>query len=109
MSICFENEVCRMGRSRALVAICNMSQPGKFVSEVDSKQVEQHLPPEMQYACLHWIQHLQRSEAGLNDNDEVHEFLLKHLLHWLEALGWMKSVSEGIHAIVSLDSMTAVS
>jgi hypothetical protein len=39
----------------------------------------------------------------------VYQFLREHLLHWLEALGWMQKVSEGIHAIISLESMISVS
>jgi hypothetical protein len=35
--------------------------------------------------------------------------LQEHLLHWFEALGWMGKVSEGIHAIASLESITTVS
>jgi hypothetical protein len=38
----------------------------------------------------------------------VHHFLQEHLLHWLEALGWMQKVSEGIYAIISLESITTV-
>jgi hypothetical protein len=36
---------------------------------------------------------------------KVHQFLKEHLLHWLEALSWMRKVSEGIHAITSLESI----
>jgi hypothetical protein len=35
--------------------------------------------------------------------------LQEHLLHWLEALGWMGKVSEGIHAVTVLESIVAVS
>ncbi|KAF1809542.1 hypothetical protein P152DRAFT_494553 [Eremomyces bilateralis CBS 781.70] len=56
----------------------------------------------------YWIQHLQKSNVQLDDNDQGHRFLQEHLLHWLETLGWMKKVSEGIHAIVSLESTTAL-
>jgi hypothetical protein len=35
----------------------------------------------------------------------VLQFLQEHLLHWLEALGWMQRVSEGIHATASLESI----
>jgi hypothetical protein len=38
----------------------------------------------------------------------VHQFLQEHLLHWLEALGWMQKVPEGIYAINSLESIAAV-
>jgi hypothetical protein len=39
----------------------------------------------------------------------VHQFLQVHLLHWLEALGWIQKVSEGIYTIASLESIAAVS
>jgi hypothetical protein len=89
--------------------ICGLDAPGALVTDVASSRVEQCLPPEVQYACLHWIQHLQKSSTQLRDNDQVHQFLQEHLLHWFEALGWMGKVSEGIHAITSLESITTVS
>ena len=89
--------------------ICGLNTPGALVSEVGSCRVEHSLPPEVQYACLYWIQHLHKSGAQLRDNNQVHHFLQEHLLHWLEALGWMQKVSEGIYAIVSLESVTTVS
>ena len=89
--------------------ICGLSAPGTLASDVESGQVEQCLPPELQYACLYWIQHLQHSCARLRDNGHVHQFLQEHLLHWLEALGWMGKVSEGIYAIALLESSTPVS
>ncbi|KAF1816372.1 hypothetical protein P152DRAFT_454640 [Eremomyces bilateralis CBS 781.70] len=87
--------------------ICCIGHPGTLITQVKHSQIEQHLPPEIQYACLHWIQHLQRGGSQLKDTDQVHTFLQKNLLRWLEALGWMKNVSKGIHAIVSLESMAA--
>jgi hypothetical protein len=89
--------------------ICELEAPGVFVSAMDSSRVERSLPPEVQYACLYWIQHLQKSDTQLHDRDYVDQFLQEHLLHWLEALGWMKKVSEGIHAIAFLESITTVS
>ena len=103
MSKCFKPE-SGTDRPKALIDICDTSQPGTLVTEV-----EQHLPPEMQYACLYWIPHLQKSDGQLQDNDQVHCFLQEHLLHWLEALGWMRRVSEGVHAITSLESFISVS
>ena len=89
--------------------ICGLDAPGVLVTDVASSQVEQCLPPKVQYACLYWIQHLQKSSARLRDNGQVHQFLQKHLLHWFEALGWMGKISEGILAIASLESITTVS
>ncbi len=89
--------------------VCHLNSPGVLVTEVESGQVEQCLPPEVQYACLYWIEHLQKSGTRLHDDDQVHQFLQEHLLHWLEALGWMRKVSEGTRAIISLGSIALVS
>jgi hypothetical protein len=89
--------------------ICGLNAPSVFVTDVASSRVEQCLPPEVQYACLYWIQHLQKSRAQLRDNDQVYQFLQEHLLHWFGALGWMGKVSEGIYAIASLETITTVS
>lgn len=89
--------------------ICTVGRPGARVDDFESGQIDQFLPPKVQYACLYWIQHLQRSGAQLTDNDRVHQFLNIHVLHWLEALSWMRRLYDGIHAITLLDSLTHVS
>ena len=88
--------------------ICSLNAPGMLISDVESSRVERSLPPGVQYACLYWIQHLQKSDAQLYDNDQVHQFLQVHLLHWLEALGWIGKTSEGIRAILSLETQITV-
>jgi hypothetical protein len=88
--------------------ICELNAPGVLVAEVGSSQIEQHLPPEVQYACLYWVEHLQKSGGELSDNDEVHQFLQTHFLYWLEALSWMQRLSEGILAIRTLESIALV-
>jgi len=88
--------------------ICGLGDPGVLATDVESSRVECSIPPEVQYACLYWIQHFHKSDSQLRDNDQVHQFLQKHLLHWLEALGWIGKVSEGIYAITSLESIAAV-
>jgi hypothetical protein len=89
--------------------VCGQQAPGTLVANVEHSRIEQCLPPEVKYACLYWIQHLQKSGAQLHDNDHVHQFLEVHLLHWLEALGWMGRTSEGIRAILSLATQIPVS
>ncbi|KAH6699976.1 heterokaryon incompatibility protein-domain-containing protein, partial [Leptodontidium sp. MPI-SDFR-AT-0119] len=83
--------------------ICDMHAPGTQASQVDCSRLQECLPPEVQYACLYWVQHLQRSGAQASDGEEAHQFLQVHLLHWLEALGWMGKISEGIQAILALE------
>ncbi|KAF1935750.1 hypothetical protein EJ02DRAFT_483681 [Clathrospora elynae] len=89
--------------------ICGVGVPGALAAEVERTQLEQYFPPDVQYACLYWIQHLAKNGIQLSDNDEVHMFLKEHCLYWLEALGWMGKVSEGIHAISSLQPITRTS
>jgi NACHT domain len=89
--------------------VCRQVAPGTFVDDVERSRIEQFLPPEVRYACLYWIQHLQKSGAQLHENDHVYQFLQKHLLHWLEALGWIRKTSEGIFAILSLEAQISVS
>ena len=89
--------------------IYSLSGFGMWAINGDSSQVRQCLPQELQYACLYWVQHLQKSGCQLYDDDQVHQFLKKHVLHWLEALGWMQKIFEGIQAIISLESIAVVS
>ncbi len=89
--------------------ICKLHTPGSQASQVQSSRIEECLPPEVQYACLYWVQHLQRGDSQVSDGKEAHRFLQDHLLHWLEALGWMGKVLEGIQAILSLEAYILVS
>ncbi|OBT69729.1 hypothetical protein VE03_00856 [Pseudogymnoascus sp. 23342-1-I1] len=83
--------------------ICEMHAPGSKASQVRSSWIEKCLPPEVQYACLYWVQHLQRGDSQVHSGEKAHRFLQAHLLHWLEALGWMGKTSEGIQALLSLE------
>jgi hypothetical protein len=89
--------------------ICGLHTPGALTSDVERGRVEQCLPLEVQYACLYWVQHLQRSGTQLYDNNQVRQFLWEHFLHWLEALSLMRKTSEGILAITSLETIVEVS
>jgi hypothetical protein len=89
--------------------ICDMHAPGTQASQVNYTRLQEYLPPEVQYACLYWVQHLQRSGAQASDGEEAYRFLQAHLLHWLEALGWMGKISEGIQVILSLEAHVSVS
>jgi len=89
--------------------VCEMNASGSQASQVESSLIEKCLPPEVQYACLYWVQHLQRSGSQVCNSEEIHQFLQAHLLHWLEALGWLGKTSEGIQAILSLEAYVPVS
>jgi hypothetical protein len=99
------NRCLRVMSSALKQDICFFRLPGELATTVDSGLVEQYLPSEVQYACLYWVQHLQKGGVKLIDNDQVHEFLNEHLLHWLEVLGWMRRVPDGVLAAIQLQSI----
>ncbi|TVY71375.1 Vegetative incompatibility protein HET-E-1 [Lachnellula suecica] len=86
--------------------ICGLDGFGTSAKDVNDSRVQLSLPREVQYACLYWIQHLEKSEAKLDDGGQVYKFLLEHLLHWLEALILMGKISGAIYAIDALRSIT---
>ncbi|KAL2827367.1 hypothetical protein BDW59DRAFT_160332 [Aspergillus cavernicola] len=85
--------------------ICGVSAPGTSADEVNGARIQQCISGEVQYACLFWVQHLLKSSTVLGDDDAIHRFLSNHILHWLEALSWMKRMSEGMLAILCLESI----
>ena len=89
--------------------IYGVHSPGWLATDVESSQLEQCLPLEVQYACLYWVQHLQKSCVILDDNYYVHAFLQEHLLYWLEALSLMGKTSDGVLTLSSLESYISVS
>jgi hypothetical protein len=91
------------------MGICGLNTPGVLIIHVDSGRIQDCLPLEVQYASLYWILHLQKSGTQLHDHGQVHQFLQEHLLHWLEALGSMGKIAEGIYTIAALESIALVS
>ena len=89
--------------------LCNLKHSGARAAQVDESQMNECLPKELRYACRYWVEHLRRSRMDLASNDRVHVFLQEHLLHWLEALGLMQAMSEGILMITMLQSLVTVS
>jgi uncharacterized protein YjiK len=88
--------------------IYEMHTPGNQATQAESNRVQKCIPPEVQYACLYWVQHLQRSGSRVY-YEEAYRFLQAHLLHWPEALGWIGKTSEGIQAILTLEAQISVS
>jgi len=89
--------------------ICGLHSPGALAAEVHGDQIARCLPKELQYACRYWVEHLQRSKTRLSDNVQVHHFLTKHFLHWLEALALMGNISDGAVMMSVLESILTVS
>lgn len=95
--------------------ICNLRNQSTLVNELQCSKIEEHLSKDVQYACRHWVDHLERVhhesriEIGLHDDGKIQIFLLKHILHWLEGLSLMGKISDGVHMITRLERMLQVS
>ncbi|PSN58928.1 hypothetical protein BS50DRAFT_509500, partial [Corynespora cassiicola Philippines] len=81
--------------------ICDLSEPGVLRSEIDESRVAARLPPELQYACRYWVDHLERSQRSIEDEDATHHFLQRHLLHWLEAMSLINETSLCVRLVAS--------
>lgn len=94
--------------------MCSLNIPGTLIEEVPCREIDVHLSKDVQYACQYWVQHLEqvdhdgRIKIGLHDDGEIHVFLRKHILHWLEALSLMAKISEGVLMITRLEAMLEV-
>ncbi|KAF4921083.1 Vegetative incompatibility protein HET-E-1 [Colletotrichum fructicola] len=83
--------------------VCNTQKPDVQRDEIDKEVMNTHIPTDLQYACLYWVYHLQQSEGSLGN--DVYVFLTTHLLHWLEVLGLLGNVRDGVAAIKQLLKM----
>lgn len=55
------------------------------------------------YACKFWVEHVCLIASPANGiGDQIHKFLGKHLLHWMEALAVLKSHDTTIQALQNL-------
>ncbi|KAL6904116.1 WD40 repeat-like protein [Trichoderma evansii] len=82
--------------------ICCLRSPGTLQSEINQTVIDEYLPAEIQYACMHWTYHRKLSNRRICDNDETHKFLESYLLNWLEALSILKQSSESVYMIDDL-------
>jgi hypothetical protein len=89
--------------------ICGVLRPGTRRADVAKSSVRTSLPEDVAYACCYWAQHILMSNNQLDDGDAAHQFLQKHLLHWMEALSWLGKASDVIHSLETLKSIVTVS
>jgi hypothetical protein len=89
--------------------VCSVKAHGTRRAMVERKMVAKHLPDEVAYACIYWVQHAVKSGRQLRSNDGVHQFLEKNMLHWIEALSWLGMASEVMHNFAALRSLVNVS
>jgi len=88
--------------------ICNLRTPAKLLIEINKHTIDACIPSDIQYACQYWVYHLKQGRGIICDDDQVHSFLTRHFLHWLEALSLIGRLSESIGMIDNLVVMVEV-
>ncbi|KAI3571439.1 hypothetical protein IWW34DRAFT_291909 [Fusarium oxysporum f. sp. albedinis] len=95
----------RVMRSALRKNICSLSFPGMHRSAVGVHQLDECVPPELQYVCMNWVHHQSKVDFEPNDSNDIYDFLKTHFLHWLEVLSLIGRISESIGFIDELESI----
>lgn len=82
--------------------ICGVRKVNSHVSDSTYSTKEQMFPPEAQYACVYWVQHLTRGKYEASDEARIYEFFRKHTTHWIEAMCIVGKIPDAILTIYSL-------
>lgn len=91
--------------------MCKLLLPGSLASEVSPRHLEENVPHYLRYACRYWIHHLakldesQREEVGLKDEGDIHTFLRKSFLYWLETMSLIRETPNAILMINHLQTL----
>jgi hypothetical protein len=85
--------------------ICELNSPGVLAKEVHPEAVNMNMARDLRYACLYWVDHLVKADGFIRDGDKVHQFLAKHIIHWIEALSILKSLHKATSYIQALQSL----
>lgn len=92
--------------------VYDLRHPGFPIEEV--VQPEPDPLAKARYSCVYWVDHLKDCDPiknaahDLQDGGSVDEFLRRNYLHWLEALSLLKSISEGVLSMETLDGLLQV-
>ncbi|CRG91478.1 Vegetative incompatibility protein HET-E-1 [Talaromyces islandicus] len=87
--------------------ICNLPGYGTQRADIDGRIIDNHLSPEIKYACRFWVYHLKESQTRINDGDAVYMFLQDHFLHWLESLSLLGRIADSIYLVGTLQAVVS--
>jgi len=88
--------------------ICDIREPGVLITEIPKDMIQSAIKADLQYACRYWVYHFQQGNS-VEEYNRILQFLMQHLLHWLEVLSLVGAVSEGVLMIASLEKILKVS
>ncbi|WXC44184.1 hypothetical protein QX201_003920 [Fusarium graminearum] len=89
--------------------ICRLKIPGTHRSTLKPEFINACMPPEVQYACLYWVNHQVVAGLGPGDATRVLKFLKQHLLHWFEAMSLLgrafqiSGLMRKLHSVIPIE------
>ncbi|CAG1992151.1 unnamed protein product [Fusarium graminearum] len=88
--------------------ICRLRNPGTHRSALKPEFLNACMPPEVQYACLYWVNHQIVAGLGPGDASRILTFLKQHLLHWFEAMSLLGKAFQITKLMRELQSVMCV-
>lgn len=85
--------------------ICNLMSPRASKRTIGPRTINRAIPAELEYACRFWADHFKAAALSVRDSGRVYGFLVKHLIHWLEA---MRLLGHAERSLVILDVMLSL-
>ncbi|RCI12974.1 hypothetical protein L249_0487 [Ophiocordyceps polyrhachis-furcata BCC 54312] len=76
-------------------------------STIGQRRIDSCIPPQVQYACVYWVYHVQNAGYDAAICDKAHSFLQSHRLHWMEALALLGKGCEVVRHMTALQSVFA--
>ena len=80
--------------------MCNLGLPRASKRHIDRRSLASNIPSELQYACSYWAEHVEQAALPIPDHGKVHQFFIKHFIHWLEVM-WLVGQSRQSLSILS--------
>jgi len=93
--------------------IYGLHHPGVVISKIETPDPDPLVA--IRYSCVHWIGHFcdiyscSKDEIDVNDSETVGSFFRSFTLRWLEALGLIKQMGDGVLSITRLENLLRVS
>jgi hypothetical protein len=99
--------------SRLSRNICQIQDVSLLNSELPELQsrIEQYVPETLRYACRQWAKHLltlSPEHAGKRTMEQLHHFLFKYLLHWIELSSLLGQLDTASASLKSLEEWLKV-
>lgn len=88
--------------------ICDLALPGTSVKDVEQTVIDEHISPELRYACRYWAGHNPETKE-FPCEEHVSRFLKEHLLHWIEVCCLLEIIQELVTTMQILKRLYSVS